>query len=414
MEKMSSERDETETAPHLSTAPSTPGVETNKMSRMFDSMPLSPGLPPEIAPDHPLKFAHLISPILRADLPAYYDFAELLKISRALNTHNRSSSGTATNSRNVSGASGSIASSSYPSLPGAFGSAVGSSSPASPLPALKDAKFYKRSMSEDIEPTLRLDVAPGLSWMARRHVLTAITSGTLVVEPFVSQSKFYGPVYACALCGEDRRQESYARRHRFRITEDASAQRYPLCEYCLGRVRATGDFAGFLRMVRDGLWRAKTDEDVKAAWEESVRLREKMFWARIGGGVVPCSSVAASRHEQQKSSMEEDEVVTVPEIRTSIDASPETVKAQAREEDPFESNAGQKRVSIGRTTIERMSLDGAKDEKPHGQEATKDNVAHGVTQHESATAATSDTQSEEIAHEERNERIGSMPGGFDD
>ncbi|KAK3061664.1 hypothetical protein LTS18_005702 [Coniosporium uncinatum] len=26
---------------------------------------------------------------------------------------------------------------------------------------------------------------------------------------------------------------------------------------------------------------------MKAAWEESVRLREKMFWARVGGGVVP-------------------------------------------------------------------------------------------------------------------------------
>lgn len=26
---------------------------------------------------------------------------------------------------------------------------------------------------------------------------------------------------------------------------------------------------------------------MKAAWEECVRLREKMFWARLGGGVVP-------------------------------------------------------------------------------------------------------------------------------
>jgi len=45
-------------------------------------------------------------------------------------------------------------------------------------------------------------------------------------------------------------------------------------------------------MVKDGLWRAKTDEEMMSAWEESVRLREKMFWARVGGGVVPASSKA--------------------------------------------------------------------------------------------------------------------------
>jgi hypothetical protein len=40
-------------------------------------------------------------------------------------------------------------------------------------------------------------------------------------------------------------------------------------------------------MVRDGLWRSDNDHDQQMAWEESVRLRERMFWARVGGGVVP-------------------------------------------------------------------------------------------------------------------------------
>lgn len=43
-------------------------------------------------------------------------------------------------------------------------------------------------------------------------------------------------------------------------------------------------------MVKDGHWRADGEDAEKAAWEESVRLREQMFWSRIGGGVVPTGS----------------------------------------------------------------------------------------------------------------------------
>lgn len=293
MEKLSSERDETETAPHPSTAPSTPGPDTaNKMSLMFDTDPSSPGMSAEIAPDQPLRFSHLLSPVMRTDLQAYNDFADLLKTSRPLYSHGRSTSGNASGLKSSNGSSTALpsASSSSPSLPGSFSL---TSSPReatfNTTPALKDGKFYKRCLVEDIEPTLRLDLAPGLSWLARRAVTTAITAGTLIVEPFAAPSRFYGPSYACALCGEDRRGDAYARRHRFRTSDDDNAQRYPLCEYCLGRVRATGDFAGFLRMIRDGLWRAKNEEEIKSAWEESTKLREKMFWARIGGGVVPAS-----------------------------------------------------------------------------------------------------------------------------
>ncbi|KAF2155945.1 Sec2p-domain-containing protein, partial [Myriangium duriaei CBS 260.36] len=296
MEKMSSERDETETATHLSTAPSTPATDSNKMSRMLESFPLSPGMNAEVQPDHPLRFSHLLTPVIRTDLQSYNDFADLLKTSRAINqiTHNRSSSGNIAFNRSPTAVSSNpAASSSSPHLPGSFHtpSTPSMSSPrdaqSSPLPPLKDSKFFKRCLTEDIEPTLRLDLAPGLSWLARRTVLTSITAGALVIEPFASTSKLYGPVYACALCGEDRRQEIYARRHRFRTSEDPSAQRHPLCEYCLNRLRATCDFAAFLRMCRDGTWKAANDEEIKAGWDEAVRLRERMFWSRIGGGVVP-------------------------------------------------------------------------------------------------------------------------------
>ena len=42
-------------------------------------------------------------------------------------------------------------------------------------------------------------------------------------------------------------------------------------------------------MLKDGHWRTDDEESERAAWEESVRLREQMFWSRIGGGVIPAS-----------------------------------------------------------------------------------------------------------------------------
>lgn len=308
MEKMSEEQEETDTLPRPSTAPSTPGPDTAN-TPMFDSFPMSPNTPAfnETPPDQPLRFTHLITPVMRSDLQSYGDFVELLKVSRIVAPqHSRDSSSLST----PQASSSSAMASSSPNVPGSFSTSVTSSPRDSQfqasLPPLKDHKFFKRCLVEDIEPALRLDLAPGLSWLARRTVISSITTGTLVIEPFIPQSKFYGNVYACSLCGESRRTEPHARRHRFRTSEDEAAQRYPLCEYCLGRVRATCDFLGFLRMVRDGLWRARTDEDVSSAWEECIRLREKMFWCRVGGGVVPViatrtGSPVASQRRQMSS-----------------------------------------------------------------------------------------------------------------
>ena len=47
-----------------------------------------------------------------------------------------------------------------------------------------------------------------------------------------------------------------------------------------------------MRIVKDGHWRVGDgEEEERSGWEESVRLREQMFWARIGGGVVPAGMV---------------------------------------------------------------------------------------------------------------------------
>ncbi|KAL8383719.1 hypothetical protein RB595_010769 [Gaeumannomyces hyphopodioides] len=322
MEQMSADRDD-QTA---LTAPSSPGF--SKFDSKDDDTPLSEGasqagmLEP-ISPSYPTSFTHLVQPVLRTDLSAYQDFMTLVHTTKML-VRSRPPSGTQSTSamsalglslgHSTSGSNASAASmvsasaSSTPSLPQtpnspASGLGVTGAVAAANLPPLKDSKFYKRALVEDIEPTLRLDMAPGLSWLARRAVINSITEGSLVVEPVpagtpgslaaITRPQFF----PCALCGENRKEEPHLRTHRFRTSEAESAQRYPLCRsYCLVRLRAVCDFLGFLRLLQGGHWRADDEDAERAAWEESVRLREQMFWARIGGGVVPAASLHQHFH----------------------------------------------------------------------------------------------------------------------
>lgn len=310
MEQMTVERDS-----HTGTAPSSPGL--SKFDCKEDDIQTSDGISQyghvePSSPTYPTSFTHLLQPVLRTDIASYDDFMTLVGTSKRQSASRVSSgsynglnpllgftssgSGPAPSNASTTSVStaGTPASNNVsPQTPNTPASALSSGSAASlgPLPPLKDSKFYKRVLAEDIEPTLRLDTAPGLSWLARRSVLNSMSEGSLVVEPVPTSSPFASiskpQFYPCSLCGESRKDPSHLRNHRFRTSESDSAQRYPLCKYCLSRVRSTCDFLGFLRMVKDGHWRADDLESERAAWEESVKLREQMFWSRIGGGVVP-------------------------------------------------------------------------------------------------------------------------------
>jgi hypothetical protein len=371
VETMSSHGDDTDsTALATTTAPSTPGITpADKMAKLLEAVNLTPNTPgtDEFTPEHPLHFSHLIHPVLRSDLASFKEFQDMLKISsRSSAPASRVSSGNY-GSLNVLGL-GSLTNHSSSSLPSSMKSptSAGNNSPRESLggigmPNLKDEKFYKRALAEDIEPTLRLDIAPGLSWMARRTVINSITAGSLVVEPHPpSTSRFHTPVFPCSLCGEARKDDQHARKYRFKPADTEDSQRYPLCDWCLGRVRATCDYIGFLRMVAAGHWRAETEEEKKTAWEESVRLRERMFWTRVGGGVVPsfiplrdspssptfANGAPKAISERQS---EESEMVLEP-VDISVDG---PVADRKSEDDPFQSKGGDKakRVSIGNTII---------------------------------------------------------------
>ncbi|KAF7546642.1 hypothetical protein G7Z17_g8281 [Cylindrodendrum hubeiense] len=322
MEHMAAEQEDQAVA--NATAPSSPGIgklESRDDVRPCTDEPVPSPLGVSIEPSPPTAFPHLIQPVLRTDLSSYDDFTNLARLSRnrassrvssgsisALNALTSLGLGGSTSSAHPSNASttslntSAPTSGSAPQSPNTPASTISANSNASiaPLPSLKDTRFYKRVLAEDIEPTLRLDIAPGLSWLARRTVVNSMMEGSLVVEPVPagSTSSFLSltkpQFYPCSLCGESRSDPMYLRNHRFRTSEADSAQRHPLCKYCLTRVRSTCDFLGFLRMVKDGHWRADDDDHEKAAWEESVRLRDQMFWARIGGGVIPVTQPALS------------------------------------------------------------------------------------------------------------------------
>jgi hypothetical protein len=395
MQQMGSDRDEMEANTNISTAPSTPGMGKREsreiLEKQLEAANLSPHTPntEPIPPDTPTSFSHLIHPVLRTDLQSFSDFKSLLHMGRESASHSRVNSGSL--GLNVLGL-GSFASGSSTVLPANNGSTsslstmgTNYSAPGTPLtPAssisnhsarevfsaspLKDTRFYKRVLAEDIEPTLRLENAPGLSWLARRTVLNSMSDGSLLIEPMPAMTQIYGQ--PCSLCGESRKSEEHIRRHRFRTSDnDKTAQRHPLCGYCLSRMRACCDFLGFLRMLKDGHWRAEGEGGEMGAWEESVRLREKMFWAKIGGGVVPAfvhvrdsPRISSTEEGERKKSTSTDKVQAIDGNKANEEIKPATTLKVEKEEseDVFNSKAKRtsfidqvisKRNSVSSTTI---------------------------------------------------------------
>ena len=350
MEQMGDHDNDTAT-----TTPSSPGCskfDPREADTPTSDLGSQSGLSDLISPSYPTSFTHLLQPVLRTDINAYEDFVNLCQTSKR--TFSRPPSGSQTGlglglmgpvasvtslgipssastvslSSTGSQAPSSTFSHQGPHTPGSSFSGA-SSSPMVAIPALKEVKFYKRVLVEDVEPTLRLDIAPGLSWLARRSVISAMSDGSLVVEPVPTTGTYarlsQPQLYPCSLCGENRKEEQYLRMYRFRTSESSSSQRYPLCRYCLNRVRSTCDFLGFLRIIKDGHWRTDDEDAEKSAWEESVRLRENMFWARIGGGVRPISQgfhghsnsviEKSPRQSQEEPRHEEKAIVTSEEPR---------------------------------------------------------------------------------------------------
>jgi hypothetical protein len=278
----------------LNTAPPSPARppqehHSPKEELEFESVPVSISKPEDLTPGPSSSFPQLIRMICRTDLQAYEDFRDLLVLSRSSKPPSRAASGSygGLNVMSLAGFATGGASSVNSSPTKVFSHSPNGSTSSingSHIP-LKETRFYKRVLLEDIEPTLRLDLAPGISWLTRRTVLNGICEGSLVVEPMpLSSKKFEFP---CSVCGERRPGTINERTHRFRTSDNENAQRYSLCLLCVERVRSCCEFTGYLRLILDGHLRAGDAEEEKEVWDETIRLRERMFWSRIGGGIVP-------------------------------------------------------------------------------------------------------------------------------
>jgi Rab guanine nucleotide exchange factor SEC2 len=317
MQQMSSEntKEEQPESARSSAAASSPSSYKEKdanVLRLLEAMNLSPrsmGTGDDISPAPSTTLTHLLKPVCRTDLPAYEEFQHLLFLSQKSQPPSRVTSGSygGLSVMGLGGLTSSSASSALqapnnsssaslnatstqsattsPQLPGSF--SPNQNADKGPIP-LKEMKFYKRLLTEDIEPTLRLDLSPHISWLARRSILSALTENGLIVVPLSEQSfRLWGRSTPCALCSEARKDNSNPRTHHMRVREGEGATKWALCTLCLEKVRATCDLVAYVRMVRDGVVRCADKEEEEEAWEELIRLRERLFWARMAGGVVP-------------------------------------------------------------------------------------------------------------------------------
>jgi hypothetical protein len=129
-------------------------------------------------------------------------------------------------------------------------------------------------------------------------------------------------------------------------------------------------------MLKDGHWRAHGEEGEKSAWEESTRLRERMFWNRIGGGVVP-----AFLHNRDKEDGRPESTGSKDEVGRSSE------EVEKREADMWKSN--EKKVSIGSTVISAQDAEDVKKEsmsEPKEEPATP--PESDVNQHDSTSDKT--------------------------
>ncbi|KIW15006.1 hypothetical protein PV08_07793 [Exophiala spinifera] len=294
-------------SPRVSLAPSSPAAakDEGSLARLLEAMNLSPvSAEGEVQPSPSTTLTHLVKPLCRIDIPAYEDFRSLVQTAH-YRSHNPSHAPSRAGSGSYGGLNvmglGSLSNTSNPNLtqlpqsatsklanspniPGSFSPNPDGKGPT----ALKDTKFYKRILVEDIEPTLRLDLSPTLSWLNRRSILSALGESTLIVEPIPESSvRLYGRYTPCAICGESRKEGQNPRTHAMRVHEGEGATKWSICMLCLEKVRGVGDLVAYLRMVREGVVKVGDKKDEEDAWEELVRLRERLFWARMAGGVVP-------------------------------------------------------------------------------------------------------------------------------
>ncbi|CAI6633599.1 CFF_HP2_G0039290.mRNA.1.CDS.1 [Saccharomyces cerevisiae] len=154
-----------------------------------------------------------------------------------------------------------------------------------------ESKLIRRLVNDEIQPILKIDNASGIGWLVKKTLLSLIIDGLVVVEPLSGVNSTYQIGYnssspakqatsnmpkmfkfpldsppvavhaACSFCGESRDDIiEHARMYILKTlhkTDDGKEQvtnTYPLCHWCLLKLRQTCEIFAFLRSLKVGAW----------------------------------------------------------------------------------------------------------------------------------------------------------------
>ncbi|CCK70715.1 guanine nucleotide exchange factor SEC2 KNAG_0F00460 [Huiozyma naganishii CBS 8797] len=159
-----------------------------------------------------------------------------------------------------------------------------------------ESKLVRRLINDEIAPILRIDSAPGIGWMAKKSLMNVMLEGMVIIEPnsgvnenyqhghsspsisqhslgksqphlfsYPADSPPIASFESCALCGESRSDiYEHERLHKMKIQQKRDdgtlevVNLYPLCLWCLLRVRQTCEIFSFLRSLKTGVWGLET------------------------------------------------------------------------------------------------------------------------------------------------------------
>ncbi|SCU95782.1 LAFA_0G02278g1_1 [Lachancea sp. 'fantastica'] len=159
------------------------------------------------------------------------------------------------------------------------------------------SKLLRRLVNDEIQPMLRLDNASGVGWYVRRNLMNLMMEGMVIIEPVSGINETYrlghgsnsavnspqlpkseksreshlynypadSPPVAiqdpCAFCSESRNDIlEHGRLYLLKTlqkNEDGSITpnaQFPLCHYCLLKIRQTCEIFAFLRLLKSGAW----------------------------------------------------------------------------------------------------------------------------------------------------------------
>lgn len=162
------------------------------------------------------------------------------------------------------------------------------------------SKLVKRLINDELSPVLKIDNAPGLGWLVKKTFWNSMLEGLVVTEPLSGVNDMYPMGHAktnedekpsntderdplkgtmprmfnfplnsppiavredCATCGESRDDViEHARMYVLKtLTRDESGSTsvsnvYPLCHWCLIKVRQACEILAFLRSLKTGAW----------------------------------------------------------------------------------------------------------------------------------------------------------------